>query len=458
MAGLELLVGGWFATPVIKSVIEKAHKYLGANYEFQKDTQGMVEELTNTLLLCQATVTEAEKGEIINNPAVGDWLRRLKLAVYDAEDVLDNIEAQYIKEEVQGKNKVRKLASSSLSLVRHVVLSENNHKGLKKDARVREFFPLLSKLTISNNETLREAPLHLFSLSLKKLTIDGCNSLVSLENSIHHLSCLTHLELCNSSTSVSFDPLDMLLLEDINLENCSELKIEGDLHSLIHLKRLKLVNCSNLLSKYSTKNQQKGKGLQVHQEGLPSLTHIEADHSLLHHEYHLILGRLPSLRVLNFKNSEFTRFTNHQILWFQELTALQEIHFSNCEFGHLPASLTQLSSLKKMELISCTKLESLSDSMPPNLQELFIDNCSKNLVRLCNAYPWQPTIISLGILIHIDHYKNYKEKFPFYPTAHSVRSMTIQKQQISDAIGQQTCASCHKRFKRRALVLRNWWP
>ncbi|KAF3338392.1 Disease resistance protein RGA2 [Carex littledalei] len=721
MTGVELLVGGWFASPVIRRVVDKAQKYLGGNFELQKGTQGMVETLTSTLVLTQATVKEVEKRTIINNPDLAAWLRMLKETVYDAEDVLDNMEAKSIKEKVQGKNKVSKLASSSLSGLRNMFFPDDNCKSLKKvvdklkqlstditnfvnlvnmnenyeshirevtdqretisqpleevglygrqdelnlileiilgsdsesskkggqnynnyqglfvipivgmggvgktalaqavynnpevqqtfaskawisisynadvilvmrkinqslggylrldvitledisknlssiiggvkflivlddigtlrienfeniknkdeamlanlvdkkhldsiciyssttrrksnvdmevleelqphkdikelrirsyagsvfpnwiiqievlpplgelpslkflqiqhfhsvklinyhlygkkqtvfplleelflntlsnceewtDARAREFFPRLSKLTITNHKPLREAPLHFFSSSLKELTINECDSLISLEKSILHLSSLTLLKLCNSSMSVSFDPLDMPLLEDLNLENCSELKIKGDLQSLTHLKRLRIVNCSNLLSKYSTKDQQKGKGLQVHRdEGLRSLTHIEADHSLLHHEYHLILGSLPSLRVLNFKNSEFTRFTNHQILWFQELTALKEIHFSNCEFEHLPASLTLLSSLKKVVLISCTKLESLSDSMPPYLQELTLMGCSQNLVQRCQpneGEDWQ--FISHIPVIQID-------------------GITIRKPQISD--------------------------
>ncbi|KAF3338397.1 putative disease resistance protein RGA1 [Carex littledalei] len=133
MTGVELLVGGWFASPVIKSVVEKAQNYLSANYELQKGTQELVETLTRTLLLCQATVKEAEKRTIINNPALADLLRRLKLAVYDAEDVLDNMEAKSIKEKVQGKNKVSKLfASSSLSGLKNMFLPDDNHKSLKK--------------------------------------------------------------------------------------------------------------------------------------------------------------------------------------------------------------------------------------------------------------------------------------------------------------------------------------
>jgi Leucine-rich repeat (LRR) protein len=132
MTGVELLIGGWFASPVIKSVVEKARKYLGDNYELQKGTQELVDTLSRKLLLCQATVKEVEKRAILNNPALGDWLRRLKLAVYNAEDVIDNMETKYIKEKVQGKNKVSKFASSSLFGLKNMFIPDEGHKTLKK--------------------------------------------------------------------------------------------------------------------------------------------------------------------------------------------------------------------------------------------------------------------------------------------------------------------------------------
>jgi broad-specificity NMP kinase len=340
-------------------------------------------------------------------------------------------------------------------------------EGWTGDARAREkIFPRLSKLTIEQNNTLRvapidsfssslkeliisecislrEAPIDSFSSSLKELIISGCNKLISIGNSVPCLCSLTLLKLCSSPVSVTIDLLNMPLLENLDLDRCSELIINGDLQSLTHLKRLRLVNCSKLFSKYSTKDHQKGKGLQVHRdEGLRSLTHIEADHSLLNHEYHLILGSLPSLPVL--KLSDITRFTKDQILWFQELTALKEIHFSHCEFEHLPASLTQLSSLKKLGLCGCRELKSLSDSMPPNLQELTLLKCSPNLVQLCEANKGQDQQFTSSIpVIHIDDTTpHHKRQIPL-----STRISIEIRKPSSDAIGIQACASCGKIFE-----------
>ncbi|XP_078165515.1 disease resistance protein RGA2-like [Carex rostrata] len=352
-------------------------------------------------------------------------------------------------------------------------------------AQATEFFPCLSKLTISCNTNLRNTPLPLFSSPLKELIINDCSSLISLEQSIRNLSSLIRFKLCYSSMIISINPLDMPLLEDLSLGFCSELKIEGDVQSLTRLKRLTLVSCSKLFTKYSTKDQQKGKGLQVHQdEGLRSLTHIEADHSLLHHEYHLILGSVPSLRVFIFKNTEFTQFTNDQILWFQKLTTLKEIHFSNCKFDHLPASLTRLSSLKKVVLQSCTKLKSLSDSMPPNLQKLFLFKCSRNLVQLCQEYKDQDQqFISSIPVIHVDNTTTLIRKMEervrcetkpeflvarmvgsegeakgeFYPSLSPLVNCTSEMDLSSPHIelrrGLRACASCGKTFQLTDFVL-----
>ncbi|KAF3338390.1 hypothetical protein FCM35_KLT17227 [Carex littledalei] len=132
MAKLESLVGGWFVYPVIQAVLDKAEKYLGANWELQKGTREMVEDLTRTLLLCQATVKEVEKKTVINNPALAEFLRNLKETIYHVEDVLDNMEAKSIKAKVQSKNKVSKLASSSLSPVSNMFSPDDNLKSFKK--------------------------------------------------------------------------------------------------------------------------------------------------------------------------------------------------------------------------------------------------------------------------------------------------------------------------------------
>ncbi|KAJ4801165.1 LRR and NB-ARC domains-containing disease resistance protein [Rhynchospora pubera] len=131
MTGVELLVGGWFASPIIKRVLEKAQKYVGGNYKLSKNTEELIDTLAGKLALCQTTVKLAER-RMINNEQLAVWLNMLKKAVYRAEDVLDDMEAKSIKDQIEGKNKVSKFASSSLSGITNMILPDGLHKSLKK--------------------------------------------------------------------------------------------------------------------------------------------------------------------------------------------------------------------------------------------------------------------------------------------------------------------------------------
>ncbi|KAF3338398.1 Disease resistance protein RGA2 [Carex littledalei] len=152
-------------------------------------------------------------------------------------------------------------------------------------------------------------------------------------------------------------------------------------------------------------SRQKGKGLQVQRlENLQSLAYLQMDQSLVHYNYPQILGRLPSLRVLNCKVSQFIQFTRYETLWFEELTKLRELYFANCEFEHLPSSLATLSSLMILVLESCNNLKSLPpNGMPPFLRELTLTSCPQELVQRCQPDEGEDwPLISHVQLIRID--------------------------------------------------------
>ncbi|KAJ4801167.1 Disease resistance protein (CC-NBS-LRR class) family [Rhynchospora pubera] len=271
---------------------------------------------------------------------------------------------------------------------------------------VSSFFPRLSTLQIDHNDALRKVPFHCFSASLTALMLNGCDNLNSLAVSLHHLTSLNLLYIHDYSVSISLNTNALMLLEDLVLEDCPGLSIEGDLQSLTKLKRLEIRSCPKLMSNsmHDITNKQKGKNLEVNQvKGLRSLSDLTIDQSLLHNDYHSILGRLPSLRFLLCQGSEQGQFKMDQTLWFQELTSLQELTFLNCQFTQLPSSLVTLPSLRKVKLTSCYSLESLPENgMPASLWELALDRCSQNLVQCCQpgGEYWQ--IIASVPVIRID--------------------------------------------------------
>ena len=78
-----------------------------------------LEDLKNTISTIQAVILDAEEQKS-NNHQIGDWLRKLKNALYDADDVIDEIEYEALRRKVAksgstGK-KVRSLFSTSTPL------------------------------------------------------------------------------------------------------------------------------------------------------------------------------------------------------------------------------------------------------------------------------------------------------------------------------------------------------
>ncbi|XP_078166395.1 putative disease resistance protein RGA3 [Carex rostrata] len=290
-----------------------------------------------------------------------------------------------------------------------LVYFQMNHTSLEEwaEARVEAFFPHLSCLEINANKALKDVPLYRFGASLKTLNLFECNTINSLERSFHHLTCLTNLCIWGSRVRISLSLNDLRPLEVLKLRDCSELSILGELQTLTNLNRIEILNCPKLYSssQYSTMSRQKGKGLQVQWlENLQSLAYLEMDQSLLHYDYPQILGKLPSLRVLNCKVSQLIQFTRYETLWLEELTKLRELYFANCEFEHLPSSLATLSSLMILVCEFCNNLKSLPpNGMPPFLRELTLNSCPQVLVQRCQPDEGEDwPLISHVPLIRID--------------------------------------------------------
>jgi hypothetical protein len=77
--------------------------------------------------------------------------------------------------------------------------------------------------------------------------------------------------------------------------------------------------------------------------------------------------------------------TGEQTRALQLITSLQELKF-NCCYGlvDLPVCLHSLSSLKRLGIIGCRCILRLPEKgLPPALEELEIERCSKELTSNC---------------------------------------------------------------------------
>ncbi|TQD81259.1 hypothetical protein C1H46_033191 [Malus baccata] len=99
-----------------------------------------MEKLKLTLLTLHAVLNDAEEKQIVN-PAVGSWLDELKHAVFDAEDLLDEIDAKALCSKVEveyqtKKTQVWKFLSTSLNPFYHGM-----------NGRIQELFQRLEHLS-----------------------------------------------------------------------------------------------------------------------------------------------------------------------------------------------------------------------------------------------------------------------------------------------------------------------
>ncbi|KEH15828.1 disease resistance protein (TIR-NBS-LRR class), putative, partial [Medicago truncatula] len=177
--------------------------------------------------------------------------------------------------------------------------------------------------------------------NLKLLIIGNFHELKVLPDDLHCLSVLEelHISRCDELESFSMHALQgMISLRVLTIDLCGKLiSLSEGMGDLASLERLVIHGCSQLV--------------------LPSK-----------------MNKLTSLRQVNISHSG----RNNRILQGLEvIPSLQNLTLSYCD--HLPESLGAMTSLQRVEIISCTNAKSLPNSFQNliNLHTLLIVGCSK---------------------------------------------------------------------------------
>ncbi|XP_047094122.1 putative disease resistance RPP13-like protein 1 [Lolium rigidum] len=239
----------------------------------------------------------------------------------------------------------------------------------KADNTINNVFPKLRKLNLLNCPKLVKVPP--FSLSIRKVTVrnTGFVSHMKLSFSSSSKACNAALETC--STSILTDGLlhqqQAEAISVLTLRHCQGVKFE-ELQGLTSLKKLQI-------SHLDITDEQLGTCLQ----GLQSLTNLEIDNcnnitSLPHVEN-------PSgLTTLHIRQcSELSSL--HSL---PNLAALESMSIENCSkltVESFPTDFSRLGSLKKLNIMCCTELESLPSGFPSSLQVLDLIGCKPALLN-----------------------------------------------------------------------------
>jgi hypothetical protein len=84
-------VGGMVASAVIKLVIKQISSAIGGEIKLHWNMKKDLEKMKMTLESVEAVLSDAETRSVTDNSAVL-WLKRLKDAMYDISDMLDDFE------------------------------------------------------------------------------------------------------------------------------------------------------------------------------------------------------------------------------------------------------------------------------------------------------------------------------------------------------------------------------
>ncbi|XP_021834586.1 putative disease resistance RPP13-like protein 1 [Prunus avium] len=106
-------------------------------FRHKKLDKPLLMKLNTTLLTLNVVLDDAEEKQMVN-PAVRKWLDELKHAVFDAEDLLDEIDTEALRRKLEGEDQIDKLTNKVWNF-----LSSHNHFYQSMNVKIQELLQRL---------------------------------------------------------------------------------------------------------------------------------------------------------------------------------------------------------------------------------------------------------------------------------------------------------------------------
>ncbi|KAK6269771.1 hypothetical protein POUND7_006876 [Theobroma cacao] len=317
----------------VSNIVSSAGQQLRLIFKRDED----LEKIRQTLTTVKDFILDAEEKQE-SDLALKEWIIQVEDVVYDADDLLDEIDHEILGEKVRAQGQEPGVHTRKKHL-RYLDLSSNNKMKVLPDTTTKLHH--LQTLLLKYCTRLEELPRDIQHLiSLEYLNVDDCQALKYLSKGLGELTLLQRLDrfIVNSveesfSTAATLNELRDLngLRNNLTIEHLGKVRNVELESKEVNLKRKKRLQSLKLCWRSS-----------LHwSPSSPATVASEKDESLLNN-----LEPHPNLKELKVFDYGRARFSS----WLSSLTNLVKLTiacFWNCQ--HLPP-LDHFSSLKSLTL------------------------------------------------------------------------------------------------------------
>ncbi|XLT41944.1 hypothetical protein HN873_034548 [Arachis hypogaea] len=99
---MATVLGEALLSAAVEAMIEKIKSEISEFYRSQNLDESLLEKLESPMRILQAFLSDAEEKQI-KNTAVKAWLEELTQALYDADDLLDDVATEALRRKVESR-------------------------------------------------------------------------------------------------------------------------------------------------------------------------------------------------------------------------------------------------------------------------------------------------------------------------------------------------------------------